>query len=140
MTEVDTSAEAVAQDAARLVQMAHYGVYPGPKICEAMAARLTALAAERAELRTLLGDSPAGYYSRVCPHLLAERDHLAAEVVRLRSLLRRPGVWAAHAADPDVVAPECDCDVGAVCQRKACCYLGEIVPPNVRSLASEPQI
>jgi hypothetical protein len=58
--------------------------------------------------------------------------HAQGECARLHRLLRRPKVWAAHAAEPDVVAPECDCVAGAVCQRAGCCYLGETVPSNVR--------
>lgn len=34
---------------------------------------------------------------------------------------------------PHAVAPECDCEIGAVCPHWACCYADEAVPDNVRS-------
>jgi hypothetical protein len=64
--------------------------------------------------------------------LTADNLRLRHEVERLHQLLRRPKVWAAHAAEPNVVAPECDCAIGFVCQREGCCYSGEAVPSNVR--------
>ena len=63
----------------------------------------------------------------------AERNAAWAEVARLRALLRRPSVWAAHAAL--ATAPECDCAVGSTCQRATCCYMGAAVPRNVREAA-----
>ena len=73
-------------------------------------------------------------------NLASAEDAVAAaraENVRLGGLLRRPAVWAAHAADPSVVAPECDCAVGSTCQRAGCCYTGEAVPPDVRAALGE---
>jgi hypothetical protein len=65
--------------------------------------------------------------------LRAALEEAEGESKRLDRLLRRPRVWAAHAAEPGVTAPECDCAVGRVCERAGCCYLGEQVPSNVRA-------
>lgn len=39
---------------------------------------------------------------------------------------------------PHAVAPECDCEIGAVCPHWACCYADEAVPENVRSVLVAP--
>lgn len=41
----------------------------------------------------VVGSSPKNYYRRACPHLLAERDRLAAEVGRLREALNLALCW-----------------------------------------------
>jgi hypothetical protein len=35
---------------------------------------------------------------------------------------------------PHKVSPECSCEIGSTCQHRPCCYYGEMVPENVRSV------
>jgi hypothetical protein len=39
---------------------------------------------------------------------------------------------------PHKVAPECSCYIASICQHRPCCYYGEVVPENVRSVLVPP--
>lgn len=39
---------------------------------------------------------------------------------------------------PHKVAPECACAIASICEHRPCCYFGETVPENVRSILEPP--